>query len=314
MIKSFEISSGDLKLTVLNYGARMHDIKLGGMQNGLIRGYHKIEDYLLDGEYRGAVIGPVANRISEAKGSINGQIYSFDANENNRQTLHGGQNNISQVFWSVDRFSSDQITLSLQQDHGVDGFPGQRNYRVTYRIKGREIHADLYAETDQPTPVDMTLHPYFNFDIGKDISQHHLKINADHYLEVNEQNCPTGAVLDVSDTAFDFQNEKSLRPLAQGNAPPIDHYFKCRHGSEIAHLASLINSGSGVQMDLFSSAEGVQCYTGQGMADGAFGAICLEPHQNPDALNHHHFSSIILTPEQAYHHKIIYKFQRIKQD
>jgi aldose 1-epimerase len=80
---------------------------------------------------------------------------------------------------------------------------------------------------------------------------------------------------------------------------------------------------SGRIMQVFSSAPGVQFYTGNfldGTLTGKGGkkyrrrtGFCFEPQHFPDSPNHKNFPSTVLRPGETYKNTIIYRFSTAKQ-
>jgi hypothetical protein len=66
---------------------------------------------------------------------------------------------------------------------------------------------DYSAETDQPTVVNLTNHSYFNLsgDVSNTILNHTLQVHAHKYTPVDATLIPTGDLVDVTGTPFDFR-------------------------------------------------------------------------------------------------------------
>ena len=135
-------------------------------------------------------------------------------------------------------------------------------------------------------------------------------MNANKVLEKNDQNIPTGRMLPVAGTPFDFLSSKKC-PIA------IDDTFVLSSSEEVA--ASLYSAKNNLQLLVYTNQPGVHIYVGGNCFDtisGKEGAnyhslsgICFETQNFPDAPNHNHFPSAVLKKGENYYHKTIYKFQ-----
>ena len=71
---------------------------------------------------------------------------------------------------------------------------------------------EITAKTDQPTPVNLISHSYWNLaghDQGN-ILGHYLTINADRYTPINKKRIPTGEIKSVKDTLYDFTQTRLI--------------------------------------------------------------------------------------------------------
>lgn len=142
---------------------------------------YSIADYHTNDPYIGCSVGRVANRIREAKFSLDGQEYKVSANKP-PHTLHGGEvgfNKVSlncanackvvnartylQANWTVVSTGDNSVTMQHVSPSGDQGYPGTVTVRVTYRLTDKnEVMIDYSATTDSLTIVNMTNHTYFN--------------------------------------------------------------------------------------------------------------------------------------------------------
>ena len=79
---------------------------------------------------------------------------------------------------------------------------------VTYTIMAteNEIEIDYVATTDKATVVNLTQHSYFNLtgNVKRDILDHEVMIKSDNIVPVDGGLIPTGALMPVEGTPFDF--------------------------------------------------------------------------------------------------------------
>jgi aldose 1-epimerase len=88
--------------------------------------------------------------------------------------------------------------------------------RVVYTIPrhGTSLSINMSATTDAPTPLSMINHAYFNLKGAGagDVLDHVLQLNAASYTPAAEgQLVPSGAVVPVAGSMYDFRRPKPIR-------------------------------------------------------------------------------------------------------
>ena len=320
-----KIQNGNLTAKLIPYGARLIDIRIKPFNFPLILGYPDIMDYLKDTHYMGAIVGRVANRINAAKAIIGDIIYTFDKNEHSKQTLHGGKQSCAFQQWQINDVSNASATFILNEPDGHMGFPGNFRFKVRYEIKKpMKLEIRMEAISDKDGICNLASHPYFCLDDSGDISRHELKINATHYLPVNELLIPTGKINKVSNSQFNFLVPKSLSGIVEGKKSEIDHNF-CTGDSKttLREVAVLKSKLSNIIMRVLSTEPGLQVYTGHhltntpnGYNKGSyqpFNGLCLEPQGWPDAPNKKNFPSIFLPKNNLYEQTSCFDFTYCQQ-
>ncbi|HEL2058342.1 TPA: galactose mutarotase [Streptococcus suis] len=200
-----------LRLSVTNFGARIVKIEVPAEQDG---GYRNVslactsaEEYLEMDTYVGASIVPVAGRISGARVEISGKEYALTENEPGR-TLHGGVNTANLRNWEWECNGKDEVLFTTVLEDGFNGFPGRIEVGVRYYLSAsNDVHVDYVARSDKDTIFNPTNHVYFNLSgqFFESIGQHQLKIAADYYVPLGEDNLPLGEFAAVDGTPFDFR-------------------------------------------------------------------------------------------------------------
>ena len=289
-------------IEVLNYGASVVSVVVpgadGGFANVALR-YETIEDYFTDQFYLGCTVGRYANRISNARFVLNGQTCNVERNDGENSN-HGGFNGLNKKIFDA-RINENSITFSAESVDGEGGFPGNLTFWVTYSFSDENrLRIEYRALSYKETPVNFTNHTYFNLSRqDADISNHEIQVNASHYLETDNNFLPTGKILLLDNSAFDFRKYKTtgeMMPLKKDNLRGYNTFFiKDRH-SGIA--ASARSASSGIAMDVYTTMPGVLLYTGDFLS-GRFGpmsGLCLEAQYHPDGLNHPGFEVNMLRP------------------
>lgn len=296
MTTSIHLKSEQLQAQIAPHGARLETLSFhGGASLVLHVDPEQFPDWR--GKYPGAIVGPVANRVGGGRVPLNGAIHQMPCNEGGITALHSGPDGLDMQIWDVAAHSDTMVELTLTLADGHGGLPGNRVFSVTYALEGAVLALTITAQTDAPTPINIAHHPYWRLGAS---SAHLLDVQGDHYLEVDGDNIPTGAVLPVAGTPFDHRTPKPLDP-------GIDHNLCMRAGRRDTpdHVATLTGAG-GLELRIASTEPGLQVYSGahlphmEGTDIAPFAGIALEPQGFPDAVNHAAFPSVICTPTRPY--------------
>lgn len=291
--------------------------------------------------YFGALVGRVANRIANARFSLDGHTYELAAN-NGPNTLHGGKVGYDKVEWQAQRedgIRGQAVRLTYTSADGEEGFPGTVHVSVTYTLtEASELITEMHATTDKATPFNLAQHSYFNLagHGSGTILGHELTIHGDHYTPVNDVSIPLGDIIPVRGTPFDFTSQHTVGERIDDVPGPspggYDHNIvlfglgpdakdKCPTGmaSDTPQLAAtLLDPASGRGMHVLTTAPGVQFYSGNfldGSLRGKGGAVyakhagmCLETQGFPNAVNQQNFPTVVLRPGGEYRHVLVYQF------
>lgn len=323
-----------VRADITNYGGRIVSLLIPckeGIFDDVVNGFHHINDYLNTSEvYYGAVIGRYANRIANARFSLDGKTYQLMAN-NGPNSLHGGPGGFHQVVWDAKQLDRQTLQLNYVSPHLEEGFPGNLDVKVTYMLSDdNALHIEYNASTDHTTVINLTNHAFFNLsgEGSSTINDHFIKIYAHHYTPVNEVLIPTGEIAPVENTPFDFRDFRRIGEFVDADHPQIqigkgyDHNFVLMKTPGIQGAAELAASVydpiSGRKMDVYTSEPGMQFYGGNFLSGNVIGkrgepylfrsSFCLETQHFPDSPNQPHFPSVVLHPGQTYTSKTIYQF------
>lgn len=305
-----------MEVRLINYGATLTSIRVpdsaGNFENVIVGSEH-LDDYLRNFP-AASVIGRYANRIGGARFSIDGQDYSVTRN-NAPHHIHGGRRGFARQLWSAQPLPNGMdhsgVTLRLRSEDGDEGFPGNLDVSVVYRLDdSNRLHIEYSAESDKPTVVNLTNHAYFNLaGLGRSsIDAHVLQIQAHAITEVDRQLIPTGVISPVAGTRLDFLEAKAIgRDMAYIDHPRAgmyDHNFiLSREKPGVTRAATVMEPVSGRIMDVWTDLPGIQLFTGNPRG------LCLETQHFPDAMNHPHFPSPIVRPQHPHSSKTIFAFR-----
>ena len=318
-------------MDVINYGGIITRLSVpdrNGVVEDVVLGFDTLEEYVDHNPYFGAIIGRYGNRIGNGKFIVDGKAYHL-AQNNNGQHLHGGIVGFDKKWWHIEEvFSPDGASLQLTyvSKDGEEGYPGDLSVEVTYILSdGDEIKIDIRASTNKKTIVNLTTHSYFNLtgNCKRDILDHQLQLNAEQFVPVAATLIPTGNLMPVANTPFDFRSPEKIGARINDAheqltlAAGYDHTFVTGDVKTMKTVAIVVESVSGRCMEVQSTEPGLQFYTGnflQGAA-GKNGAVylqrfgfCLETQHYPDSPNQPHFPSVMLTSGEHYHTQTVYRF------
>lgn len=323
-------NSKGMKAGIINYGAILVNLMVpdkNGKAEDVVLGYDTLEPYFENGCFFGAVIGPSANRIGGAAFTLEGQTYQLSENDG-KNNLHSHRElGYHKRVWNVTE-GENSITLSLEDEDGNMGFPGNKKVSVTYAITdGNEIELRYEAESDKNTIINMTNHTYFNLaghNKGQ-IHDHILKLKAAAYTPTLPGSIPTGEIAAVAGTPFDFTQGKRIGEEIEADneqlklAGGYDHNWVLDdyNNGVLREFATVTEPVSGRCMKAYTDLPGVQFYAGnfiteqKGKENATYGprcGLCLETQYFPDTANKPEFPSAVFGPEKKYQSRTVYKF------
>ena len=280
--------------------------------------------------YFGAIIGRYANRIANHQFTLNGVTYNLPGNNgtNNINTLHGGPNAFNTKVWAGATFRGTGavgLQLTYTDPDGYNGFPGAVTTVVTYTLtNSNALRIHYRATTSKPTVVNFTNHTYFNLagEGSGHVYGQLLRINASRYTPINANLIPTGALVPVARTPFDFRRLKPIgRDIRRGVqqlliAHGYDHNWVL-NGSGLRLAAFAEDPASGRTLTTSTDQPGVQLYSSNFLVGDLVGpsgrtyrqtdGFTLETQHFPNSPNQPNFPSTVLNPGQVFNSTTIYK-------
>lgn len=334
-VKLFSLTnSNGLIAKITNFGAILVSLFIpdkNGKLDDVVLGFDSLEKYFTnDICYFGSTVGRNSNRVKNASFSLNGFTYSLDKNERNKNNLHSGFKPYNKRVWNYTVNDNNSVSFNLISPDGDQGFPGEFNITVTYTLTdNNELRINYTGKSNKDTVANMTNHSYFNLNghnNGTAMNQT-LWINADKFVEVDNELIPTGNLVSVENTPMDFRNSKKIGDDIDKNFEQLnftggyDHSYvinKTKNGIE--KIAILSDEKSGRVMEVYTDSIGVQFYAGNFIENNKIigkdnclyknrSGICLETGFLPDSLNNPSFPSPILKQNEFYNTTTIYKFR-----
>ena len=322
-ITTYAISnSHGFTATIIDFGAILMSVAARdgrGHFGEITLGFRDPFDYTGEHPYFGATVGRFANRIAAGRFRIDDREYQLACNHG-KNHLHGGKRGFDKVMWTAEPEES-AVVLRYTSPDGEEGYPGTLKATATYTVtENDELVIDYAAETDRPTPVNLTNHAYWNLggDGSGDILEHRLRMHCRSYLPVDRDLMPTGEILDVSGTPMDFTQETAIGARIEQVPGGYDHCYVVDEASEdLAPVLTATDPAGGRCMEVRSTQPGVQLYTGNfldgSLSSGDFtyvkhAGLCLETQHFPDSPNQPGFPSTILRPGETYSTQTIFGF------
>ncbi|MDX8344529.1 aldose epimerase family protein [Rossellomorea sp. YZS02] len=323
-----------MAVSLLNYGGIITRVKVpdrDGTVENVIIGYKQVEEYETNPNFFGALIGPVAGRIQGAAFELDENVYRLEANDGDNH-LHGGSNGFHQVLWNSEPIQYEDrvgVVLSYSRKDDEGGYPGTVDVSVTYLLTNEnELILEYKGVTDQPTPLTLTNHAYFNLSGNgkRTIHHHHVTIDSHRFLELDEELIPTGTAMDAADTPFDFRKgrllsdgitERTEQNDIAGHG--YDHYFLFDHSR--SESVTVKEQMSGRVLTIKTDQPGMVMYTANNLQKGLelhggtskkHMGVCFETQSPPASLHHEGLPPVVLQPNERYQQRTVFTFSTDK--
>ncbi len=312
-----------------SFGAAITSIKVpdkNGKMVDVTQGYTSVTPYEESPiGHAGGTIGPCANKIDNGTFKLNDKEYKLECNKDNGRThSHGGSDGFDTKNWNAEVLK-DGIKFTYTKKDMEGGYPANVNASVTYKFDNdNRLHIIYEAESDNDTILNLTNHSYFNLDGAENAEQgsvknHIVKLpNSSKYTPVNDIAIPTGEIVSVENSQFDFREARKLsemNPDGYDQNYCIDGY----DGKSMIKVAEIKSEKTGIQMEVSTNLPGFQFYTANnlGKAEQPLGkegkryekhsAFCVEPQFFPNAINTFDEKPILKKGEK-FNREIIYSF------
>jgi aldose 1-epimerase len=318
------ISNGNgIELSVCDYGATITSLKIP-VRNprhpvDVVLGFNHVKDYeesflLLSPPYLGAAVGPYAGRINRSSFKLNGRLIQLPSNLGIHH-LHGGPRNLSNQIWNflgAKLGENPSLSFEFTTQNDPHYYPGVISIQLTYQLlESNALKVIFQAKGTEDTPLSLTQHSYFNLN-GHDqtVEGMLLQLYANRYVQTDSNLVPTGTLLLVEDTPYDFRK-----------VTPCPHAVDTSFVLEQSKAATLYSPKTGLRMDVFTNQPIVHVYVGGNCAGQLLGkesnyyhalsGICFETQQFPNAPNQPQFPSALIRCGETYYHETVFQFTQI---
>lgn len=342
-----------MEVKIITYGGIITSVKVPDRKHKMANvtlGFNNLNDYeTKNNPYFGAIIGRYGNRIAKGRFTLDTVTYCLDAN-NGPNSLHGGAKGFDKQVWTVTKEINDPKGVGIELHYlspegdgwtGMApnaaclptdelGYPGNLDTFVTYILNDKnQIVINYKATTDAPTVVNLTNHAYWNLagEGTGTIYDHLLMLNAGNFTPVDATLIPTGDIVPVSGTPFDFSKRKAIADGIRSDDEQIvfgrgfDHNWVLnppKPNQSLTLAAKLFDPSSGRRLVIWTDQPGIQFYAGNFLDGTLYGTsnrayrqsdgLALETQHYPDSPNHPDFPATVLIPGDTYESTTIYAF------
>uniref|UniRef100_A0A0E0AZE3 Aldose 1-epimerase n=1 Tax=Oryza glumipatula TaxID=40148 RepID=A0A0E0AZE3_9ORYZ len=285
----FELHGGRIRAWITNVGATVTSLLVpdnNGVLGDVVLGFDSLDPY----QYSLAINNPP-------------------------NTLHGGFKGFDKIIWEVAEYvkgENPSITFKYYSKDGEEGFPGDVSVTARYSIlASTTLKLEMEAiPLNKATPISLAQHTYWNLagHNSGDVLAHTVQILGSQITPVDETSIPTGEMMPVSGSPFNFLTETTIGSRIDQVPGGYDHNFVIDCGevkSGLCHVAKVTDPSSSRVLDIWADAPGVQFYTGNflngivgkgGAVYGKHAGLCLETQGFPNAVNQPNFPSVVVQP------------------
>lgn len=232
-------------------------------------------------------------------------------------------NGFNHRLWKVDSHTEDSITFYLHSPDGDQGFPGNADVYVTYKLEGMTLSVTFRAISDADTVFNLTNHSAFNM-AGQENTHLAMKqiltLPGDIFTPADAQSITTGEERPVEGTPMDFRAGKPIEQDIGADYEPLHFQLGYDHNFAVKDsiAAILYDPTYGRKMTIQTDCPGVHFYSGNYMAgfNGKKGAIyafrsglCLETQFYPDAVHKPHWKQPFTKANETYHSETKFIFE-----
>lgn len=321
-----------MEVEILSAGAAISRIlvpDLAGNFENIVLSFADKSTYYGNSLYAGAILGPVAGRISGARLPLNNSVCHLTKNDGDNH-LHGGHHSLSFLNWNLQSQTENHgegtwnVVLHAFLPDGTDGFPGNRHFTASYTLcNDNSLILHYSAVSDQDTYFNLSNHSYFNLsgDFTVSALTQNLQIKAEDYVENNAEHLPIG-FSSVSGTPFDFNIPCTLKENMKKypKHPQLLQAEGYNNGFALSSpTAVLSHKATGRRMELSTDAPCLVLYSGGYIPDDLLlagnifsspsCAVALEAQDFPDAPNCPAFSRSYTKAGERFNRLIRYQFK-----
>lgn len=328
-VHEYTLRAGALSCSIITYGGALRTLCVpdkNGAPVDVVLGFDTLQDYQKQDKYIGALVGRYANRIGNARFTLNGQEYRLAVN-NGPNHLHGGLVGFNSQVWQAEPAAENKLALRLISPDGQENYPGTLLAEVDYTLTAEGLTIAYKAKSSADTVCNLTNHTYFNLagQASGPITGQQIQLFADCYTPTDAGSIPTGEIAEVAGTPMDL---RSLTPIGAHIDDDFIQLKQARgydHNWVINGEAGMLRPAArawcpetGIELQVLTTQPGVQFYAGNylgGCPAGKGGApyadrwgFALETQNYPDAPNKPGFPSAVLRAGETYSQTTVFQF------
>lgn len=320
-----------LEACITNYGARLVSLMVPdkkGKVEDVVTGFPTIRDYVKQNQNFGATVGRYIGRILGPSFTLDSVEYKLQGYGKDTHISHGGKPGFAGRVWNIEKVEKDAVTLSYLSPDGENGFPGNLQMYLTYRLtEDNALDLTYTATTDQPTVLNPSHHSFFNIsgDFTQTVEGQTMWIDAETITAYDMKKCVTGEYMEVEGTPFDFRMPKLVGANIDEDNDQLkvtrgyDHGWALNtQGDDTCIAAWIYDAESGRKMEIYTTEPGIHVYAGNGLKGNLVGkdsiayasrtAICFETMHFQNSPNIPHFPTTLLRPGETFRSHTAYRF------
>ena len=308
IVREYFLDNGLISCSILDYGCILRTLYVpdrNGKSVDVVLGYDDIEHYQRFPGRMGAVIGRYANRVKNGHFSIGSNSYQLSKNRGEHH-IHGGFNGFDKKIWKILEHDYCHILLGYKSANGEEGYPGEMNVMVEYRLSRNCLSICYMASSDKDTICNLTNHSYFNLSGERSIDDHCVLIRSSNYIPIDQDGIPTEEMKGLPDE-LDLNESKEMN----GSSFDLDYILDTEVESVVCYCDT-----TGITMCVSTDMPAIRFYTGDGLKKangknreiGPRSGMCFETQFPVDSPNNSLFSACILKKGETYYRKTIFSF------
>lgn len=317
----YTIGNENIEVSVMNYGAVMVSLKEKKTGIDVLLGYDSAENYQKEAGHLGSFVGRTANRIKDAKFTLNGVEYELEHNSKGNN-LHGGESGFDRRMYEVTE-TENSLTFHRLSPDGESGYPGDLDVTVKYTLLEDGVEMRVLGKAlNKDTIFCWTNHNYYNVDGSDSVLEHNVTIPAEMYADCSPDGISVLPLKKVENTAFDFRSGKKLGTDIDCDDPQIvanhgyDHHFAV-DGEGMRTFA--VCEGKQLKLTIEADMPGMHMYTANfldakgkgGMQYHSHSGVCFEPEYIPNAINYEGVKQPIVRCGETSEHALIMRLETL---
>jgi aldose 1-epimerase len=270
------ISHGEHHATIVEVGGGLREYEVAGFP--VVDGYGQDEMAAVG---RGQVLVPWPNRVAHGRYDFGAETLQLPLSEPSfGNAIHG------LVRWS----GWDLLEIGpahVRMGHVLwpqAGYPFTLVLQVAYVLSDAGLRVTIRAGNagSSPAPYGAGMHPYVRAELGG-IDGSELSVAAEQWLETDERKIPTGRLLSVAGSRYDFRRPRRLEGVAMDTA--FTGLARDGDGTARVELGSA-DGGRRVTVWMDGHFDYLMLFTGDGLPEGQRRrSISVEPMTcAPDAF------------------------------
>ncbi len=281
-----ELLFGQQRALVSPWGAslrRYFFLEAGGYETDILWGYSGGSNKKGG---QGDVLIPFPGRIADGRYRFDGETFQLERNDKEGpNAIHGF---VRTQPWRIGRAEANDAIFEIDlpaEQYASKGYPFSLAIQVSYLLdeQGLSCSFEVRNVGRRVAPVGVGFHPYFTVGM-EPIDRAEAGIPAAAMLEFNERLLPTGRILPVTGTEWDYREARAI------GGRRFNHcYLQLDRDADGWATAALRNPDNDrtVEVTMDRSFTAIVVYTGDAIPNHARRALAIEPMTcGTDAFNH----------------------------